>query len=255
MKSPAVLACAALLLPALASGDPPPKVCVAVVGDPDEAVRALADDVSTRISTSDAVRGVADADSRASLRGEPSVATNDLTAARRALRGTDADLPGLRALADQLGCAWFVEVGARPAGTLLRVIDVVRGEVRASETSPRVDGADVVALVQRMIASPAPTPPTTADGGVPVDPDGGLGLGDASAPTPDAAAPAATSDGGVSRAVAAITPGAHERPLLARIWPWLLVGGIALVGAAVAILVAPQPETQTRLTIVNPGSP
>jgi hypothetical protein len=42
--------------------------------------------------------------------------------------------------------------------------------------------------------------------------------------------------------------------LISRIWPWLLVGGLAFVGAAVAILVAPAPETSTRLTIVHPGS-
>lgn len=247
MNPRSVVVCAALLVPRAVSADPPPKVCVAVVGDPDEAVRALADDVTTRVGTTEGLRGVADSDSRASLRGESSVSTNDLTVARRALRGTDADLPGLRALADQLGCGWFVELGARPAGTLVRVLDVVRGDVRASETLARVDGGEVVALVQRMIAAPASPPTPSADGGAP--PLGDASVGDASV------SDASAGDASVSRAAAALSPRAAERPLLARIWPWLVVGGVVLIGAAVAILVAPQPETQTRLTIVNPGAP
>lgn len=247
MNPRSVVVCAALLVPRAVSADPPPKVCVAVVGDPDEAVRALADDVTTRVGTTEGLRGVADSDSRASLRGESSVSTNDLTVARRALRGTDADLPGLRALADQLGCGWFVELGARPAGTLVRVLDVVRGDVRASETLARVDGGEVVALVQRMIAAPASPPTPSADGGAP--PLGDASVGDASV------SDASAGDASVSRAAASLSPRSTERPLLARIWPWLVVGGVVLIGAAVAILVAPQPETQTRLTIVNPGAP
>jgi hypothetical protein len=252
MNPRSVAVCAALLIPRAVSADPPPKVCVAVVGDPDEAVRALADDVSTRVGTTEGLRGVADADSRASLRGEPAVTTNDLTVARRALRGTDADLPGLRALADQLGCGWFVELGARPAGTLVRVLDVVRGDLRSSETLARVDGGEVVALVQRMIATPASPPTPLADGGAPPLGDASVGdasLGDASV------SDASVSDASVSRAAASLSSRPAERPLLARIWPWLVVGGVVLIGAAVAILVAPQPETQTRLTIVNPGAP
>jgi hypothetical protein len=66
---------------------------------------------------------------------------------------------------------------------------------------------------------------------------------------------ATVSDATVSRAAASLSSRPAERPLLARIWPWLVVGGVVLIGAAVAILVAPQPETQTRLTIVNPGAP
>jgi hypothetical protein len=247
MNPRSVVVCAALLVPRAVSADPPPKVCVAVVGDPDEAVRALADDVTTRVGTTEGLRGVADSDSRASLRGESSVSTNDLTVARRALRGTDADLPGLRALADQLGCGWFVELGARPAGTLVRVLDVVRGDVRSSETLARVDGGEVVALVQRMIAAPASPPTPSADGGAP--PLGDASVGDASV------SDASAGDASVSRAAASLSPRSTERPLLARIWPWLVVGGVVLIGAAVAILVAPQPETQTRLTIVNPGAP
>ncbi|MFO0625240.1 MAG: hypothetical protein U0325_06435 [Polyangiales bacterium] len=252
MNPRSVVVCAALMIPRAVSADPPPKVCVAVVGDPDEAVRALADDVSTRVGTTEGLRGVADADSRASLRGEPAVTTNDLTVARRALRGTDADLPGLRALADQLGCGWFVELGARPAGTLVRVLDVVRGDVRSSETLTRVDGGEVVALVQRMIATPASSPTPTADGGAPPFTDAAVGdasVGDA------AVGDAAVSDAAVSRAATSLTARPAERSLISRIWPWLVVGGVVLIGAAVAILVAPQPETQTRLTIVNPGAP
>jgi len=215
-------------------------------------VRALADDVSTRVGTTEGLRGVADGDSRASLRGEPTVSTNDLTVARRALRGTDADLPGLRALADQLGCGWFVELGARPAGTLVRVLDLVRGDVRSSETLARVDGGEVVALVQRMIATPASPPTPLADGGAP--PLGDASLGDA-AVSDASVSDASVSDASVSRAATSLTTRPAERPLLARIWPWLVVGGVVLIGAAVAILVAPQPETQTSLTIVNPGAP
>ncbi len=215
-------------------------------------MRALADDVSTRVGTTEGLRGVADGDSRASLRGEPTVSTNDLTVARRALRGTDADLPGLRALADQLGCGWFVELGARPAGTLVRVLDLVRGDVRSSETLARVDGGEVVALVQRMIATPASPPTPLADGGAP--PLGDASLGDA-AVSDASVSDASVSDASVSRAATSLTTRPAERPLLARIWPWLVVGGVVLIGAAVAILVAPQPETQTSLTIVNPGAP
>lgn len=247
MKPHALWTCAALLMPALVAADPPPKVCVAVVGDPDESVRALADEVSTRVGTSDGLRGVADSDSRAALRGEPSVPTNDLTSSRRGLRGTDADLAALRGLADHLGCAWFVELGARPAGTLVRVVDVLRGETRSSETSAQVDAAAVVALVQRMVTTPSPATAPTADGGAPPD------ASDASVASPSAA-DASVTDGAVPRAAASITPTSTERPLIARIWPWLLVGGLALIGGAVAILVAPQPETQTRLTIIHPGS-
>ncbi len=246
MNTRRAMVCAALLLPRVVSADPPPKVCVAVVGDPDEAVRALADDVGTRVGASDALRGVADADSRAALRGEPSVPTGDLTVARRGLRGTDGDVAGLRALADQLGCAWFVELGARPAGTLVRVVHVLSGEARANEVRPTVDAADVVALVQRMIAMPAALPSPAADGGAP--PTGDASVTDASV------ADASVADASVARAATAVTQRPAERPLLARIWPWLVVGGIVLAGAVVAILVAPQPETQTRLTIVNPGA-
>lgn len=254
MNPRAALVSAVLLVPAVAAGDPPPKVCVAVVGDPDEAVRALADDVATRVGSSDDLRGVADAESRAALRGEPTVPTNDLTAARRALRGTDVDLPGLRALADQLGCAWFVELGARPAGTLVRVVDVVRGSSPSSETRPSVDGAGVVALVRQMLTSAAtPTAASTPDAGPPPPSDGGLA--DASAPAGDASVAAAGADASVPRAAASATPARPEqRSLIARIWPWLLVGGLAFAGAAVAILLAPSPDTQTRITVVNPGS-
>lgn len=255
MNTRAAIALTALLVPCSAHADPPPKVCVAVVGDPDEAVRALAEDVTARISTSGELRGVADADSRAALRGEPSAPASDLTAARRGLRGTDADLDPLRALADQLGCAWFVELGARPAGTLVRVIDVVRRAERAAETRASVDAAEVVALVQRMSTSPLVPAASTPDAGAsPTGPtDGGAGA-DASA---DGGAPLAlaTDAGTVSRAAAATTPARAERPLIARIWPWLLVGGLAFAGAAVAILLAPEPETSTRLTVIHTGTP
>lgn len=251
MNSRWALVCAAVLAPGAVAADPPPKVCVAVVGDPDEAVRALADDVGTRVGASDTLRGVADADSRAALRGEPSVPTGDLTVARRGLRGTDADVASLRALADQLGCGWFVELGARPAGTLVRVIDVVRGEARRSEVRPSIDAGEVVALVQQMIASPVASPSPAGDGGAPPDPDAAVG-----SPSPaDASVTDGGADAAVTRAATSVSPRPAERSLLSRIWPWLVVGGIVLAGAVVAILVAPQPETQTRLTIVHPGSP
>lgn len=254
MNTRAAIALSALLVPCSVSADPPPKVCVAVVGDPDEAVRALADDVTSRISTSAELRGVADADSRAALRGEPSAPASDLTAARRGLRGTDADVAPLRALADQLGCAWFVELGARPAGTLVRVIDVVRAAVRSAETLSSVDAAGVVALVQRMIATPYVPAASNADAGAsPEGPTDGGARADAAVDATSTAAVTADA-GGVSRAAATTSPAPAERPLIARIWPWLLVGGLALVGGAVAILLAPEPETSTRITVIHSGS-
>ena len=48
MNPRSVVVCAALLIPRAVSADPPPKVCVAVVGDPDEAVRALAGDAARK---------------------------------------------------------------------------------------------------------------------------------------------------------------------------------------------------------------
>jgi len=251
----AAFAAAALTLAAAAHADPPPKVCVAVVGDHDESVRALADDVTARISSGNTLRGVADADSRAALRGEPAVTANELTAARRALRGTDADIAALRTLGDQLGCAWFVELAARPAGTLVRVVNVLSGAAPDTQTHARIDAAAVVDLVQRMIASAASPGAAAPDAGPLTDPLDGAVSADASAPG-DAPGDAATSGdvGSLARAAASVSPRGSERPLISRIWPWLLVGGLAFVGAAVAILVAPAPETSTRLTIVHPGS-
>lgn len=244
MNTRAAIALSALLVPCSVSADPPPKVCVAVVGDPDESVRALAEDVTARIASGDALRGVADAESRAALRGEPTAPASDLTAARRTLRGTDADLSPIAALSDQLGCAWFVELAARPAGTLVRVIDVLRRAVRAGETQPSVDAAEVVALVQRMSTTPY-VPSASPDGGTaPTAPTDGGAASDASV----------TDAGVIPQRAATAAPARAERSLISRIWPWLVVGGVAFVAAAVAIIVAPEPETSTRLTIIHPGA-
>jgi hypothetical protein len=113
----------------------------------------------------------------------------------------------------------------------VRVLDLVRGDVRSSETLARVDGGEVVALVQRMIATPASPPTPLADGGAP--PLGDASLGDA-AVSDASVSDASVSDASVSRAATSLTTRPAERPLLARIWPWLVVGGVVLIGATTA---------------------
>lgn len=204
---------------------PPPKVCVAVAGDPDEAVRSLANDFSERVSTGPGSRGVADADIRAVLRGEPNASGEqaDRARARRALRGTDTDATTLDQLAVPLGCAWFITLSSAPSGARARAYDVVNHRFTAGADVTTVD--TTVAYLQTALG--APTTPTTS----PITP---------------------------SRAT-------HQPPVLpthttqssgltfSRMWPWLVAGGAALGVIAAFILLQDEDTPSTTVTVIHRG--
>ncbi len=233
--APPVSFAALLFATNVAFADPPgPKVCVAVAGDPDESVRASAETVADAVSRREGMRGVADADARAALRGEPNAAPDfaDLATARRGLRGEDRDAAALDAVSTRLGCGLVVELMARPSGTLVRVYDPVQHTWPASRELASVDATVVDGVIVPALS--------TRTAGASAQPAGGR-----------AANAAATGD----RRVATTRP--HETPSLwSRAWPWVAVGGVALAVVG-AYLLADHGvgSSSTRVTVVHPGVP
>lgn len=234
------------LAPAAAADPPPVKVCVAVAGDPDESVRAGAESVAEAVAHHPALRGVADADARAALRGDTAPADfADLAAARRSLRGADADAAALDALSLRLGCGLVVEVMARPAGAAARAYDPVRRAWAPARELPALDAAVVTAVVL-----PALDARNAAAGDVGVARDAGVVTiaGDAGVtsdvPAANASAPA------VDRR-AAPTPAASPS-FLSRAWPWLLVGGVAAAVVGAYFIAEGATTTSTRVTVTHP---
>ncbi len=202
------------------SADPPPKVCIAVAGDPDEAVRTLARETEALLSASTTWRVVADASTRDALRGESGAPAEqaDRAAARRTLRSVDADAATLDSVGDALGCAWFITLAARSAGIAPRVYDLGRHAFVATPAAGSFDAPAVVHLLDGTVTSQTASTPSPA----------------AAAATPAPARPAVTAP---SRSV----------PLFSRVWPWVVVG--ALVAGAVVAAVVLQDEGTPRTTI------
>ncbi len=244
--APHVTALALLALaPAAAADRPPVKVCVAVAGDPDESVRAGAESVADAVARHPALRGVADADARAALRGDTSPADfADLAAARRSLRGADADAAALDALSLRLGCGLVVEVMARPAGAAARAYDPVRRAWAAARELPALDATVVTAVVLPALDA---RNAAAADAGVAGDAGVVTIAGDAGVASdvpPASAAPA------VDRR-AAPTPAASPS-FLSRAWPWLLVGGVAAAVVGAYFIAEGATTTSTRVTVTHP---
>lgn len=216
----------ALSLASLAAqADPPPKVCVAVAGDPDEAVRTLARETEARLSASSSWRIVADASTREALRGEsPTPADQaDRTASRRALRATDADASTLDSVGDALGCSWFVTLTSRSAGIAPRLYDVGRHAFAAAPDAGPFDAPAVVlllegAVTQRSVASPPTASPSPAN-----------------APRNSPVAPA------------------RSAPTIARVWPWLVVGGVVLGVVGAVVLLQGDSTPRTNVSVVHRG--
>lgn len=216
-RTAATLWVCALCATARASADPlPPKVCVVVQGDAEPELRAFAETVSDAVSHADTLRGIADGDIRAALRGDTATSEQaDRAALRRTLRGTDADGEVLDHLGEPLGCGYTVVLGARPQGVTARVWNGLQHRASEARTLTALDAAPVVQMVRDEIARPAAQ----------------------SAPAPRTPAP---------------TP--NPRPFN-RVWPWLVVGGVA-AGVALAFYLASQdPGSRTTITVVHPGAP
>jgi hypothetical protein len=244
---------AALAASASVAADPPPvKVCVAVAGDPDESMRAGAETVSDAVAHNPSLRGVADADARAALRGDTAPADfADLAATRRSLRGTDADATALDALSLRLGCGLVVELMARPAGAAARSYDPVRHTWMPARELSAID-ANVVTTVVLPALEARNAPPVTDAG------TGDAGVSDASTTTDAAVPDAGASDAGarattVDRRVAP-TP-STQQSAWSRAWPWVLVGGIALAVVGVYFLADGNTSTSTRVIVSHPGTP
>lgn len=221
-------ALAALTLAAaapLAWGDPPPKVCVAVAGDPDEAVRTLARETEALLSASTAWRVVADASTRDALRGEsPTPAEQaDRATARRALRSADADAATLDSVGDALGCAWFVTLAARSNGVAPRVYDLGRHAFSATPAAGSFDAPAVVHLLEGAVSSRAASAVT---------------------PSPAAATPAATPTPAPARSV----------PLISRVWPWIIVGAVVLGVVGAVVLLQDEGTPRTQINVVHRGN-
>lgn len=213
---------AALCTPTAFADPPPPKVCIAVAGDPDESVRAGADSLSVSVASASGLRGVADADSRAALRGESPTpeGAQDLATARRALRATDADGALLDPVGERLGCAWFVEVSARPSGFALRLYDLVHHTWGPGREVASIEPSLVTTWI--LPAMPAP-------------------VAGSAATTPHTPPPA--------------TPVAAPRPtFLQRSWPWFLVGGAAATVVAVFFLTRNDDAGDVTLRVVHGGA-
>jgi hypothetical protein len=231
-----------LALPARAAADPPPvKVCVAVAGDPDESVRAGAETVAEAVAAHPALRGVADAEARAALRGDAAPAEfADLAAVRRSLRGSDRDTDALDGLALRLGCGLIVEVMARPAGAAARVYDPVARAWTASREVSSLDAAVVATVV--LPALDARHAGTT-------------GAGTTDAGTTDAGTTGAgTTDAGTARSNdrrVAVTP-SPEPGFFRRAWPWLLVGGLAAAVLGAYLVADGNTTTSTRVIVSRP---
>ncbi|MBL8603925.1 MAG: hypothetical protein JNK72_18505 [Myxococcales bacterium] len=218
-----------LVLGAVAAwADPPPKVCVAVAGDPDEAVRALADDVNAALGSSNSLRAVADRDTREALRGgvASTAETAEWHTARRALRAAATDDAALDGLAERLGCAVWVTLATRPAGTALRLYDARQRRGAEVEVVSSLDAAAVVTRVEGLLA------PSRAGG----------------AQSNASRATASSSQAAVPSRTAAPTPRWR------RAIPWVALG---LVTAAVvgAFVVTQNPEpSSTRIQVISRGS-
>ncbi len=231
-RSALVLVSALSAVGAEARADPPPpKVCVAVAGDPDEALRSLADDVSAAVGARSDLRGVADPDARRALRGEPGAATTqpELADGRRALRGVAADLEPVTALSGRLGCTLFVTLGGLPEGVALRVWDLRVRTLTLSADLGALDAAEVVRRVEGVAAAPSNSAGTGAT--------------------------ARSSPSGPAASAVGPTRPAAPRSTWQRLWPWLAVGGVAAGIAAAVLLVRDPAPAETRIRVVHEGVP
>jgi hypothetical protein len=217
-----LVAAACCALPAAALADPPPKVCVAVAGDPDEAVRTLARETEARLASSSNWRTVADATTRDALRGESTTPTDqaDRAVSRRALRATDADASTLDSLGDALGCGWFITLSSRAAGTAPRFYDLGRHAFAAAPAAGSFDAAAVVLLLEDAVTHQAAS---------------------LSSPSANVAASSARS-----------TP-ARAAPNISRVWPWLVVGGVLLGVVGALVLLQGDSAPRTTITVVHRG--
>lgn len=219
----ATFALALLGLPSVALADPPPKVCVAVAGDPDESVRTLARETEARLSSSPAWRVIADASTREALRGEsPTPADQaDRAVARRSLRATDADASVLDTVGDALGCSWFITLTSRSNGVAPRLYDVAHHTFAAVPPAASFDAPAVVLLLEGAVnhptASSSPVVATPAP------------------PRPSPAAPARTA------------------PAISRVWPWLVVGGVLLGVVGAVVLLQGESTPRTNISVVHRG--
>jgi hypothetical protein len=135
-----------------------PKVCVAVARDPDPAVRTLASRLDALLGASPAVRGIADPDARALLRGDPSSdAAHALAIARRALDFTESDRLALTRVAESLGCSRVLELSSTPRGVMIRQFDVL-----AQSFDPGVESSSWTDQDLASRAGISPSPPARA---------------------------------------------------------------------------------------------
>ena len=222
---PLALSLALTLAPLAAHADPPPKVCIAVAGDPDEAVRTLARETEARLSASSSWRIVADASTREALRGEsPTPADQaDRAVSRRALRATDADASTLDGLGDALGCSWFVTLTSRSAGVAPRLYDLGRHAFAATPDAGPFDAPAVVLLLEGAVTHRSAASPPTAS------------PSPATAPRNSPVAPA------------------RSAPTISRVWPWLVVGGVVLAVAGAVVLLQGDSTPRTNISVVHRG--
>lgn len=233
-----VLALALAAAPTVAQADPPaPKVCIAVAGDPDEAVRTLAREAEATLAGSSSWRVVADASTRDALRGESPTPPDqaDRAVARRALRATDADAGTLDSLGDALGCAWFVTLTARAAGVAPRIYDVGHHAFVAAPPAGTFDAPAVVLLLEGAVSHPAASPPPAAA---------------STSPPPAGDRPAVTPAAPARRAV---TAPARSAPAISRVWPWLVVGGVLLGVLGAVVILQGEPTPRTTISVVHRG--
>lgn len=222
---PLALALALVTVPLAARADPPPKVCVAVAGDPDESVRSLARETEERLSASPSWRIVADPSTREALRGEsPTPADQaDRAASRRALRATDADAATLDSVGDALGCAWFITLTARSAGTAPRVYDLRRHAFVAVPPAGTFDAPAVVLLLEGAVSNHVASPPAVA--------------------SPTSTTPPRTTP---------VSP-TRSAPAISRVWPWLVVGGVVLGVVGAVVLLQGDSTPRTNISVVHRG--
>ncbi len=213
-------------VPLAAHADPPPKVCIAVAGDPDEAVRTLARETEASLGSSSSWRVVADSSTRDALRGEsPTTADQtDRSASRRSLRSTDADADTLESIGDALGCAWFITLAARSAGTAPRVYDLARHAFASAPPAGSFDAPAVVILLEGAMSHPAASIPAVA--------------------SPPATTPSSTTRSAPARRV----------PTISRVWPWLVVGGVVLGVLGAVVLLQGDTTPRTNISVVHRGS-
>jgi hypothetical protein len=216
-----VLSLGLSLLGAKAHADPPPKVCVVVAGDPDEALRSAADTLDGALGLRNDLRTVADPAARAALHGEPTTdpSVQDLAERRRSLRGAASDLDALVPLGDRLGCAWVVTLQGRAAGPQIHTADLVHHRWQSPHPLTATDAPSLVAFVLAdVLAAPSPTSTATTP------------------PRPSTAPQAPL-----------------RRTFWQRAWPWAVVGGAALVVLGVFFLTQDEPPGSVRLTVVHGG--